>query len=414
MQTSGTLQKQALNGMFSLAGTDPFAVSFWDGTTKQYGAGTPTFNVVLHNPAVLDRLTADGEVGICEAYMDGLYDVEGDLADFVAMVQLNLRRLSGNGTTSSKPHSAIAGLVPALMVKMSRQVSSRSKAKQKHDVAHHYDIGNDFFRLWLDETMSYSCAYFRSPEDTLDQAQCQKIDYSLRKLNLSSEENLLDIGCGWGALVLRAAERYGVHACGITLSEEQLAAGCREIEVRGLGHQANVRLCHYAALAREGKQFDKIVSIGMVEHVGKAHLPEFSQVVARLLRPGGTALLHQITSPIEGPFNAWLDKYIFPGAYLPTVPELLGHLAANDLHILDVEDLRPHYQMTLDLWSERFEQHIPEIRAQFGEEFVRMWRLYLRSSSASFRTGTVAVHQVLVSHGVADSAPLTRDGLYND
>jgi len=402
-----TLTKQAFHYLLSRIQDVPFAVRYWDDSTEQFGGEVPQFTLRLRDPRIANMLREDLNLSLGEAYMRGQIEVEGDLADVIsASVRMLIRQETGTRD------AFLSGFLSNIVAGAARRLGRRSSRRQQEDIVRHYDLSNDFFRLWLDETMTYSCAYFQSPEDTLEQAQRQKIDYSLRKLRLQPGERLLDIGSGWGALIMRAAERSDVRALGITLSEEQYEGACTAIAARGLTEHADVRLSHYEALVREGRTFDKIVSIGMVEHVGKAHLGEFAQSVARLLQPGGLALLHQITSPKEGAINAWLDKYIFPGAYLPILPELIGHLAAHDLRIVDVENLRPHYRMTMDHWSERFERVVPQVREQFGEEFVRMWRLYLRASSAAFREGTAELHQVLVSRGKTDALPLTRGDLY--
>lgn len=406
MSVKDKLTKQAIHYLLSQADDVPFAVQYWDETEERFGAAPPEFTVKLRDPNISRVLRDDVGTAFGDAYMEGRVDVDGDVADVVAAAaRAMVKRRSGGD-------SVLDGYLKNVVAGAATRLGKRSHRRQQEDVARHYDLSNDFFRLWLDESLTYSCAYFRTPDDTLEQAQTQKIDHSLRKLRLQEGETLLDIGCGWGALIMRAAQQHAVKALGITLSSEQHDGACGKIAERGLNDRADVRLVHYDVLAREGRQFDKIVSIGMVEHVGKAHLGEFAGAVSRLLRPGGLAMLHQITTPDEGPFNAWLDKHIFPGAYIPTLPELLGHFNAHHLHVLDVENLRPHYRMTLDHWSERFERVVPEVRAQFGEEFVRMWRLYLRSSSASFREGSVELHQVLVSNGVTESVPLTRDDLY--
>lgn len=403
MFTLQNLHKQALRTLLLSAQDFPFAVTDWEGETTRYGDGSPRFTLTIHAPEVIDSLLRDPQMGFAEAYMDGTIDVQGDLADVVATAIEALR----------SPHAAASEVIKAfLLAGAARLTGRRSHHRQKADVAHHYDLSNDFFRLWLDETMTYSCAYFQTPDDTLEQAQRQKVDHVLRKLRLRPDETLLDIGSGWGALVMRATAGYGARALGITLSEEQLEGSCAAIESAGLADRADARLTHYQDLVRERRVFDKIASVGMIEHVGKAHLAEYAGSVAALLRPGGLALLHSITTPEEGPFNGWMEKYIFPGAYLPTLPELLGHYADHGLHIIGVENLRVHYQMTLDHWSERFERHVPEIQAQFGGRFVRMWRLYLRGCSAAFREGTVEVHQTLVSHEKTDALPLTRDDIY--
>ena len=336
-----------------------------------------------------------------EAYMNGRVDVEGDLADLVALA-IRSGLMSGAATTEGLTASALRAVA-----------ATRSLKRQKEDIAHHYDLGNDFFRLWLDESLTYSCAYFRNVSDTLERAQQQKLEHSLRKLRLQPGETLLDIGCGWGALVMQAAERFGAQALGITLSTEQQVGAAAAIVSRGLVDKAGVRLVDYGTLAREGPQFDKIVSIGMIEHVGKAHLAEFVGDVETMLRPGGLALLHMMTGVKYGrPSNPWVEKYIFPGGYIPTLSEMVNHLSARDFHVWDVENLGPHYRLTLDQWSERFERVVPLIREKFDERFVRMWRLYLRGFFSSFREATLEVYQILVSRGKPRNLSLTREDIY--
>lgn len=395
------LAKQALHRLFEQWRGGPFAVAYRDGTTERYGDGEPQFTVLFRDENVLDLLTDDPLMSFGEVYMSGRVDVEGDLADLVCLA-IRSGLMSATGAPQGLANVARREAAPGL----------RSLKRQKEDIAHHYDLGNDFFRLWLDESLTYSCAYFRTPSDTLERAQGQKVGHSLRKLRLEPHETLLDIGCGWGALVMRAAEGFGVEALGITLSEEQHAGASAAIEARGLQGKASVRLVDCGTLAREGRQFDKIVSIGMIEHVGQAHLAEFTGNVEALLKPGGLALLHLITGVKEGAANRWLEKYIFPGSYIPTLSEIINHLSARDFHVWDVENLGPHYRLTLDHWSERFEQCVPLVRDKFNERFVRMWRLYLRISAASFREGTVDVHQILLSRGRPLSLPLTREDIY--
>src|SRR5438876_3210330 len=333
-----------------------------------------------------------------EAYMKGRIDVEGDLAD---LMSLALR----SGLVSAT-QTGYAGTVLRLAGKV------RSLSSVKENISRHYDLGNDFFRLWLDKSLTYSCAYFRNASDTLEQAQQQKIEHSLRKLRLQPGETLLDIGCGWGSLVMHAAEHFDTRAVGITLSEEQFQGANSAIKSRKLQDRAKVRLMDFSSLAASGEQFDNIVSIGMIEHVGKAHLAEFVRDVETLLKPGGLALLHTITSVREGPVNRWIEEYIFPGGYIPTLPEVITHLSERDLRIWDVENLAPHYRLTLDEWSHRFEGAVPTVLEKFNESFVRMWRLYLRTSSAAFREGAVDVHQILVSRGKPNRLPLTREDIY--
>ncbi len=372
-----------------------------DGATEHFGSGEPQLTIRLHSGSLFDLIGDDPLMTFGEAYMNGQVEVEGDLADLVSFA---IR----NGLVSASD-------APRRLVRAVRRVAAvgvRSFRRHKKDIAHHYDIGNDFFRLWLDESLTYSCAYFRTPNDTLEQAQRQKNDYSLHKLRLQPNETLLDIGCGWGALVMRAAEGFGAQALGITLSEEQYTAVKATIESRGLHGNVAVQLRGYDELARETTQFDKIVSIGMAEHVGKAHLAEFARALETLLKPGGLALLHLITGIKKRLTNGWTEKYIFPGTYIPTLPEIIDRLSDGNLHVWDVENLAPHYSLTLDHWSDRFERSVPLIRKKFDERFVRMWRLYLRASSASFREGIIEVHQILLSRGQPRHLRLTREDLH--
>jgi cyclopropane-fatty-acyl-phospholipid synthase len=396
------MKRRALHQILSRARGRAFAVEYWDGVAARYGDGEPAFTVHFRREPAL-RSIENLSLWFGEAYMNGDIDVTGDLADVVSTANAN-RSLEGDWVAR--------GLVRAAGALMPQ--GRRSHARQKEHIARHYDLGNSFFRLWLDDTMTYSCAYFQTADDTLEQAQRQKIDHSLRKLRIQPGQRLLDIGCGWGALVIRAARGFGARCTGITLSEEQVAGANARVCTAGLESQVGVRLAHYDALAQQTSlaPYDRIVSIGMVEHVGQAHLPDFIHAVDSLLKPGGVALLHQITSPIQGPMDPWMNRYIFPGAYLPTVPELVSLLARHGFRILSVENLRPHYARTLDRWSERFERNVDEVRRMFGEPFVRMWRLYLRGSASCFRDGYTEIHQILVSKGVASDLPLTFADLY--
>jgi cyclopropane-fatty-acyl-phospholipid synthase len=399
MKARQMLTGQALRRFFEQVRGGSFAVTYRDGTTEHYGDSGPQFKISFCDDNFLDLLHGDLLMNFGDAYMEGRVDFEGDLADFMSLA-LRSGLMSASGEVKG-----LAGTALRAAGKL------RSLKHERENIAHHYDLGNDFFSLWLDESLTYSCAYFRNASDSLEQAQQEKIEHSLKKLRLQPGESLLDIGCGWGALVMRAAEHFGAKATGITLSEEQYAGASELIESRGLQGKANVRLMDYSSLAGE-EQFDKIVSIGMMEHVGKSHLAGFTRGVETTLQPGGLALLHSITMVQEGPVNGWIERHIFPGGYIPSLSEVVSHLTSRDFRVWDVENLAPHYRMTLDHWSERFEQCVPQVRKRFGEKFVRMWRLYLRASSAAFREGLVEVHQILVSRGQHRTLPLTREDLY--
>ncbi len=397
----GIFDKQMVHALFSRIKDGSFTITYWDGSTQHYGEGESLFKLHLKDAKLLECISDDAEMCLGEAYMDGAIDVEGDPADVIALAIRN--HLWDAVDTPSGVTKILQGVMHG---------GRRSIKQQKADIVHHYDLGNDFFRLWLDDTMTYSCAYFRIPQDTLEQAQRQKMDHTLRKLRLKQGESLLDIGSGWGELVMRAVENYNVSGLGITLSEEQYKASCDAVRQRGMDGKARFLLEHYENLAKEKTEFDKIVSIGMIEHVGKAHLQEFCECAWKMLKTGGLALLHLITSPVEGPTGGWVNKYIFPNGYIPTLTELLGHLHTQGFRIWDVENIGPHYRLTLDQWSKRFEQCADEVRTMFDERFVRMWRLYLRGASASFREGNLEVHQILISKGKTNLLPLTREDLY--
>ncbi len=398
MKARQILTGQALRRFFEQMRGGSFTVTYSDGTTEHYGDSKPQFKISLCDDSFLDLLHGDLLMNFGDAYMDGRVDFEGDLADFMSLA-LRSGLMSASGELKG-----FAGTALRAAGKL------RSLKHEKENIARHYDLGNDFFSLWLDESLTYSCAYFRNASDSLEQAQQQKIEHSLNKLRLKPGETLLDVGCGWGALTMRAAEHFGAKATGITLSEEQYAGASELIEARGLQGKACVRLMDYSSITGE-EQFDKIVSIGMMEHVGKANLAGFTRGVETMLKPGGLALLHSITMVNEGPVNSWIEKHIFPGGYIPTLSEILSHLTCREFRVWDVENLAPHYRMTLDHWSERFEQCVPQVRQKFGERFVRMWRLYLRASSAAFREGVVEVHQILASRGQQCGLPLTREDL---
>lgn len=377
-----------------------FAINLWDGTYRRYSEGKPRFVLKINKPLSIAKMVKDPVLELGEAYIKGIIDVEGDFGDALRYVFKNQNHFFATPTG-----------------KLARQVFFRlrkqdSQGSRETDVQYHYDLGDDFFALWLDETMSYSCAYFNRPENTLKQAQMQKIDHILRKLQLQPGERLLDIGSGWGWLIVRAAQQYQVKALGITLSKEQYLATKELITRFGLEDLVEVELGDFREHTFSDAAFDKIASVGMLEHVGKAHLGNFLASVQKCLTPGGLALIHTITHQTEGEVNSWIRKYVFPGGYIPSLREVIWLLPEHGLHLLDAESLRMHYALTLDRWAERYEKNYERVLEERGERFARMWRLYLRSCAESFRTTGIAVHQILVSNGLNNSLPLTREHLY--
>jgi len=393
------LEKQILRNLLSRLKNGSFILTYWDGTTEHYGDGEPLCRIVLRDRLESKRFLHDPVLAFGEGYVDGTIEVEGKIEEALKLAFYNQEHLVPSNQAVKKAMSLLQ--------------RKSSLDKQKKDVQHHYDLGNDFFSLWLDETMSYSCAYFHSPEDTLYQAQLQKIDYVLKKLQLKPGETLLDIGSGWGWLIIRAAQQYQVKALGITLSEQQYQETRCRIKGLNLEDLVDVELMDYRTLAKTGRIFDKIVSVGMLEHVGKTNLPVYTESVAKMLASGGLSLVHTISRQKEGPINAWIEKYIFPGGYIPSYREVIWQLPEHNFHLLDVESLRMHYAMTLDSWAERFEKNLEKVQQMYDEGFVRMWRLYLRSCAASFRYNGLDIHQIVFSKGLNNQLPLSRKYLYS-
>jgi len=288
------------------------------------------------------------------------------------------------------------------------------------NIAHHYDVSNDFYRLWLDRRMVYSCAYFERDDATLDEAQLAKLDHICRKLRLEPGQRFLDIGCGWGALVLHAAQAYGVRATGITLSARQHAYVAERIEALGLGDRVEVRLQDYLDLP-EHETFDRIASVGMFEHVGLKRFPAYFGKIARVLAPGGLVLNHGITHNALGAHSLgsgigdFVERYVFPGGELTHVARVMEAIAAAGMEAVDAEALREHYARTLWRWTERLEANEDAARAEIGEERYRIWRIYLAGSAHAFDRGWLSLWQVLAGKPHADGrlpVPLTRSYMY--
>ena len=383
--------------------TDNFMISFLQrfdehpfdvkihGKTHHIGSGNPAFVVDLKEDIEGKELLTSTSLALGEAYMKGRLDVEGDLYEALDHFLGQMDRFAVNQTRLKKL------LHP-----------SNSRKNQQMEVSYHYDIGNDFYRLWLDETMNYSCGYFKTDKDTLYEAQVNKTDYILKKLALEKGMDLLDVGCGWGFLLIRAAKEYGVKGTGITLSREQYEGFTKRIEEEGLGDLVTVKLMDYRDLPESGMKFDRIVSVGMLEHVGRENYGRFMDCMDKVLKPRGVFLLHYISSQKEHAGDPWIKKYIFPGGVIPSLREIISLMADHDFHVLDVENLRNHYNRTLLCWEKNFKEHEDEVREMFDQEFVRMWDLYLCSCAATFHNGIIDLHQILVSKGVNNELPMVR------
>jgi cyclopropane-fatty-acyl-phospholipid synthase len=380
----------------------PMDVVLWNGETIASPIRPASIKLTLNSPAALKTLVHPSLGNLAKAYVNGAFDFTGDLAEVIALAE------------------KLVGDSPAVNTKRwtwwRRGTGSDRKA-----ISSHYDVGNDFFALWLDHNRVYSCAYFKHPEDTLDDAQDQKLDHICRKLAVAANERFLDIGCGWGALIFRAAEKYGANALGITLSREQFAHVQSEIERRDLGGRCEVRLADYREL-NEAQSFDKIASVGMFEHVGRENFPVYCKTIFHLLKPGGLVMNHGITAAqtsahgLGSGIAEFIEEYVFPGGQLMHVSEVLRDMAAAGLEPRDAECLRPHYAKTLWHWVWRLERNEAQARELVGEKAYRVWRVYMAGSAHAFSRGWLSIFQLLAGKPLPDGTlplPLTRDYIYS-
>ncbi len=389
------IAKTIFEQVVSRANHGPFSVTYADGTTKQFGKGKPLFNFAVHDDNVIGDIVKKFDLGFGEAYMKGTATTD-DLDALLKFVYLNERDFK-----------------KILGKKSGYKFARNIRGKQAEQIESHYDLGNDFYELWLDKDMVYTCGYFKKETDSLDKAQEQKLDHVLNKLQLSKGQEFIDLGCGWGGLVIRAAKKYGAKGIGVTLSKEQYDYAVARAKKEGVEDLATFHLMNYQDSPSLGKTFDRVVSVGMLEHVGKSNHEQFFKTVDTLLNPEGIAVVHSITQQTEEPMPAWIDKYIFPGGYVPSVREVVHYLPEYDFHITDYESLRMHYNRTLNEWTDKFEKNLDVVRKLgYDEEFIRMWRLYLRGSATSFRYGTFDLSQFVFTKGLKNDLPLTREHIY--
>jgi len=407
-----------------LAGFRPrdFAIRLWDGSTWDPESGQPPrFTMVIRNPAVLRRMfLSPSELSLGEAYLQGDFDIEGSIESAIALGDYLVRQprgIAGRLRLARDLLALPAGKRPAVVRPLERLRGVRhSLHRDRKAVRYHYDVSNDFYSLFLDERMVYSCAYFSSGGEDLDVAQERKLDYICRKLRLRRGERLLDIGCGWGGLVIHAASRYGAEAVGITLSEPQASLANERIRRAGLSDRCRVEVRDYREV--DGPPaYDKMVSVGMFEHVGESLLPEYFRRAFLLLRPGGVFLNHGIARnpafpPVPGP--SFTDHHVFPDGELVPVSTTMCCAEASGFEVRDVESLREQYILTLRHWVTRLEARRDEARRATDERTYRLWRLYMAGAAHKFRIGQNNVYQVLLSRssGRESGLPLTRADWY--
>lgn len=372
------------------------------GRLESYGTGgDPEISVELSDPAAVRRLVLVPDLALGEAYMDGSFVIDGD--DLYGFLGLMMRNMGRRGVMLSHRPDQI-------LRQMYRRLSQfNPMARARRNVAHHYDLSGELYDLFLDSDRQYSCGYFKSPNDTLEQAQAQKKAHIAAKLCLEPGMRVLDIGCGWGGLALTLAQDYGATVTGITLSAEQHEVAVRRAEERGLSHQVTFRLQDYR---RVSETYDRVVSVGMFEHVGVPHYRRYFRSIHDRLAPDGVALLHTIgRSGKPGATSRWIDRYIFPGGYIPALSEATAAIEKENLTITDVEVWRLHYAETLKRWHDRFKANVDKAEALYDARFCRMWRFYLVAAELSFRLRDQLVFQIQLSHEPT-AVPLTREYLY--
>ncbi|MBZ5664128.1 MAG: cyclopropane-fatty-acyl-phospholipid synthase family protein [Acidobacteriia bacterium] len=397
-----------------------FQVVLWDGTT--WGSTKqPRYTLVLKHPEALRAMfLSPDELTLGEAYIYDDFDIEGDieaafdLADYLVGQERSLRETVDLGNRLRKlpvRDHAQAGLHP---ITLRGPVHSRDRDRQA--VTYHYDLPTEFYALWLDRRMVYSCAYFHTLEENLDSAQERKLDYICRKLRLRPGERLLDIGCGWGALIMHAAAHYGVQAVGITLSVPQAEVARQRLREAGLNDRCRVEVSDYRDIDHD-QQYDKLVSVGMFEHVSEALLPEYFSRAWDLLRPGGVFLNHGIShsATCRRRGASFIDRYVFPDSDLVPISASLRAAELNGFEVKDVESLREHYALTLHLWVQRLEAHAEKVRCITDETTYRIWRLYMAGAAHRFRSGRLNVYQTLLAKPLngRSGLPLTREDWYH-
>jgi cyclopropane-fatty-acyl-phospholipid synthase len=383
------LDHEALRRIRGSVSSAPIRFALWDGFTLAPDAGTPVGTIRFKNRSALFGWIWDPDLNFGEGYMSGAVEISGDL---VALLESIYRILSA---TPTRPWWR------AWQEHIDLQAA-------KANVHHHYDLGNAFYRLWLDREMVYTCAYFPTPEATLEQAQIAKMDLICRKLDLEPGEHVIEAGCGWGSLALFMAKRYGVTVQAFNLSIEQIEYARARAASMGLADRVEFVEDDYRN-AVDG--CDAFVSVGMLEHVGLQDYTTLGHVIGRTLAGHGRGLLHFIGRNQPAPLNPWIRRRIFPGAYPPTLREVFERvLEPQGLSVLDVENLRLHYSLTLAHWLSRFEDASTQITTMFGKTFVRAWRLYLAGSQAAFTTGSMQLFQVLFSPSGNNSLPWVRVG----
>jgi cyclopropane-fatty-acyl-phospholipid synthase len=393
---SSAVSRWALEQLQRRLGNVPLRVSL-NGFEKQLSDEPPVAHLQISGLGKLLAMARAPELAFGDGYSDGSIRLEGDLLAALEAVYRSLQR---------RPRGWRIHFEDALL----RMSQRNTEGGSRRNIHHHYDIRTDFYQLWLDRELLYTCAYFPTPDASLEDAQTAKMDHVARKLKLQPGEKVVEAGCGWGALALHLARNYGVSVRAYNVSHEQIAYAQRRARLLGLSDRVEFVEDDYRNI---DARYDVFVSVGMLEHVGRANYDELGRVIRRAIGGTGRGFLHFIGRNRPAPLSVWIRKRIFPGAYPPTLKEMLDILAPANFAVLDVENLRMHYAKTLEHWLQRFEHNRERVESMFDEEFVRAWRLYLAGSLAAFRVGTLQLFQVLFAGPECPAIPWTRAHVYD-
>lgn len=375
-----------------LAGDVPVRLAENDPAQQQPGVEPLRPTLVIRDQRVLPALVFNPECGFCDGYSEGKIEVEGDLVRLLESFYHLPQRFSTR---------VVAGWLD--------RVQANTLTGSRKNIHHHYDLSNDFYRLWLDREMVYTCAYFPQADSTLEDAQTAKMDLVCRKLWLRPDETVVEAGCGWGALALYMARHYGVRVKAFNISHEQIAHARERARKEGLA--SRVEFIEDDCRNITGR-FDAFVSVGMLEHLGPRNYAEFGRVIRRTIGDCGRGFLHFIGRNHPQPFSVWTRRRVFPGAHAPSLQEAMAVLEPQDFSVLHLENLRAHYARTLEHWLSRFEQSYDAVVARFGPVFARMWRMYLAGSVAAFRVGSLQLFQIVFAGNKCASQPWTWSSLY--
>lgn len=387
------IDRRLIRWIMRRVGNPRIAVRLWNGDEFRITGERPVACMEIRQRRVVLDLLRSPSLGFGESYSRGLIEIHGDFRAFVNEITAAMSRRNLDHYLAPKMRSFLSA------------VRANSTDRSRRNVHHHYDLGNEFYKLWLDERMVYTCAYYETDTATLAEAQVAKLEHVCRKLNLQPGQTVIDAGCGWGSLALHMAEHHGVNVIAYNNSREQVAFARERAAKLNLADRVTLVLDDYRNIR---ECCDAFVSVGMLEHVGLANFSKLGEILKRCLKPEGIGLIHSIGRSHPQKADPWIVKYIFPGGHMPSLSEITTVFEPHRFSIIDVENLRLHYARTCADWLGNFESVAAEVSGMYGEEFVRMWRLYLAGSSAGFQSGTLQLYQILFVPYANNKVPWTR------